>query len=114
MKKRTLSGLPFCLVFSAACGGAAAPAPVGAPQPAAAPVPMAAQPAPSPSAEAAAAPPAAKAPEPARPRAEPYPVPPDIEKIVAATDRDAHDRELDGGRHPGEFLAFLGIAPGMR
>jgi hypothetical protein len=51
--------------------------------------------------------------EPVRPRAEPLPVSPEIEKIIAATDRDSHDRELDGGRHPGELLAFIGVAPGM-
>jgi predicted methyltransferase len=34
--------------------------------------------------------------------------------IVAASDRDAADRELDAGRHPAELLRFFGIAPGMQ
>jgi predicted methyltransferase len=33
---------------------------------------------------------------------------------VAATDRTDADRALDAGRHPGEFLTFLGLQPGMR
>jgi predicted methyltransferase len=34
--------------------------------------------------------------------------------IVAASDRDEADRELDDGRQPAETLRFFGIAPGMR
>ncbi|HEX4406228.1 MAG TPA: SAM-dependent methyltransferase [Polyangia bacterium] len=34
--------------------------------------------------------------------------------IVAAPDRSADDRALDGGRHPAELLAFAGVGPGMR
>jgi predicted methyltransferase len=34
--------------------------------------------------------------------------------IVAASDRDKADRELDEGRRPAETLRFFGIAPGMR
>jgi predicted methyltransferase len=34
--------------------------------------------------------------------------------IVAASDRDKADRDLDDGRHPAETLRFFGIAPGMR
>jgi predicted methyltransferase len=34
--------------------------------------------------------------------------------IVAASDRDKADRELDEGRQPAETLRFFGIAPGMR
>ncbi len=34
--------------------------------------------------------------------------------VVAAPDRAAEDRALDGGRHPAELLAVAGIAPGMR
>src|SRR5690349_4696962 len=34
--------------------------------------------------------------------------------VVAASDRDKADRELDAGRHPAEMLRFFGIAPGMR
>jgi predicted methyltransferase len=49
-----------------------------------------------------------------RPPPEPVAAPLDAEAIVAAADRDEADKRLDGGRHPGEFLAYLGIAPGMR
>ncbi len=41
-------------------------------------------------------------------------VPPAIAAIVAASDRSADDRALDSGRHPGETLAFFGVAPGMK
>jgi predicted methyltransferase len=41
-------------------------------------------------------------------------VPPDIEKIIAASDRSDPDRALDAGRHPGELLAFLALAQGAR
>ncbi len=41
-------------------------------------------------------------------------VPPAIASAVAAPDRSADDRALDGGRHPAETLAFFGIAPGMK
>ena len=34
--------------------------------------------------------------------------------IVAASDRDAEDRKLDGGREPAEMLTFYGIEPGMK
>jgi predicted methyltransferase len=34
--------------------------------------------------------------------------------VVAATDRDAADRELDAGRAPAELLRFFGITPGMK
>jgi predicted methyltransferase len=34
--------------------------------------------------------------------------------VVDAADRDDADRRLDAGRHPAEFLTFLGVAPGMR
>ena len=37
-----------------------------------------------------------------------------IQAVVAAPDRNAADRALDGGRHPAEMLAFFGIRPGMR
>jgi len=52
--------------------------------------------------------------EPARPPATRIPVPPAIQAIVDATDRDAADRALDAGRHPGELLAFLALKPGDR
>lgn len=37
-----------------------------------------------------------------------------IRAIVSAKDRTDEDRKLDGGRHPAELLAFLGVAPGQR
>ncbi len=37
-----------------------------------------------------------------------------IQAAVDAPDRTGDDRKLDGGRHPGELLAFFGIGPGMR
>jgi predicted methyltransferase len=40
-------------------------------------------------------------------------VPAAIGAIVSAADRDADDKKLDEGRHPGEMLAFFGIAPGQ-
>jgi predicted methyltransferase len=42
------------------------------------------------------------------------PVPAAIQAIVSAPDRTDDDRQLDGGRHPGEMLAFFGITPGMK
>lgn len=41
-------------------------------------------------------------------------VPPAIRAIVDAPDRSEDDKKLDAGRHPGEMLAFFGIAPGMK
>src|SRR5947209_3877439 len=41
-------------------------------------------------------------------------VPPAIAAIVAAPDRTADDKAMDAGRHPGETLAFFGVAPGMK
>lgn len=41
-------------------------------------------------------------------------VPAAITAIVDAQDRTADDRALDTGRHPGETLAFFGVAPGMK
>jgi predicted methyltransferase len=38
----------------------------------------------------------------------------DVEAIVAAPDRTEDDRKLDATRHPAEFLAFVGVGPGMR
>jgi predicted methyltransferase len=34
--------------------------------------------------------------------------------VVDASDRTDADRQLDGGRHPGELLTFLALVPGMR
>ncbi len=42
------------------------------------------------------------------------PGPPDVRAVVDAPDRSDDDRKLDAGRHPGEMLAFFGIAPGMK
>ena len=52
--------------------------------------------------------PAARAPGPS------IAVPAPIQAAVDAPDRAADDRALDEGRHPGEMLAFFGIAPGMK
>jgi predicted methyltransferase len=41
-------------------------------------------------------------------------VPASIRAAVDAPDRDADDKKLDAGRHPGEMLAFFGIKPGMK
>jgi predicted methyltransferase len=46
--------------------------------------------------------------------AAPQALPPGIQAIVDAPDRSEDDRKLDRGRHPGETLAFFGIAPGMK
>jgi predicted methyltransferase len=59
-------------------------------------------------------PPVQKAAERMRPPAVHVPVPPAVQAVVDAQDRDAEDRKLDAGRHPGEFLAFLGLKPGDR
>jgi predicted methyltransferase len=48
------------------------------------------------------------------PPVEPPAPPADAQAIVTAADRDDADKKLDAGRHPAEFLAFLGLAPGMR
>jgi predicted methyltransferase len=48
------------------------------------------------------------------PPVEPPAPPADAQAIVSAADRDDADKKLDAGRHPAEFLAFLGLAPGMR
>lgn len=49
------------------------------------------------------------------PTSEPaYPIPAPIAAAIAAPDRSEEDRLLDAGRRPGEILAFLGAAPGMR
>jgi predicted methyltransferase len=88
--------------------GPAESVPVEAPAPRHAPVPTA------PPAEVAEAPePAAPATAPS-PAAEPLEVPAELTAIVGAIDRWESDRDLDAGRHPGELLAFLDLAPGMR
>jgi predicted methyltransferase len=37
-----------------------------------------------------------------------------IRALVAAGDRTDEDKKLDAHRHPEQFLAFIGVAPGMR
>lgn len=37
-----------------------------------------------------------------------------VDAVVNASDRSPEDRELDKGRHPGEFLNFLGLKAGMK
>jgi len=49
-----------------------------------------------------------------RQAAVPVEIPKDIQELVAAADRDAKDRQLDAGRHPGELLTFFDIKPGMQ
>lgn len=39
---------------------------------------------------------------------------PAVQAALDAPDRTADDRALDAGRHPGELLGFLGVAPGMK
>ncbi len=94
--------------FVTACGPAE---PAEQPAPPAAPEPVAVAPAapPPPTATASAAPTI----DPSRPVATPVPVPPAIAAIVAA-DRSDADKKLDAGRHPGELLAFIGVAPGWK
>ncbi|MEZ4293968.1 MAG: methyltransferase domain-containing protein [Polyangiaceae bacterium] len=50
----------------------------------------------------------------ASPAPEAFPVPDAIKAVIDAADRSEDDRKLDAGRHPGEMLAFFGIAPGMK
>jgi predicted methyltransferase len=102
------------LLLSAACGGAAPPP--AAPPCKELPVP------PEPTACLQGAAPGAAAAAPstpppvavAAPAAAPLSVPPEVQKVVDAADRTDGDRKLDPGRHPGEVLAFLGLAPGAR
>lgn len=101
--------LPLFLL-AAACGGSktAVPPPcAGIPVP---PDPTMCGRAPEPETASAPAPEPAAGPAPAAA----FPVPPEIDKVVSATDRTDDDRKLDGGRHPGELLAFLALAPGAK
>lgn len=103
MKNRTLV-LSAATLFLAACGGA--------------------PPAPPANSTTAAVAPSADAPKAAEPPAKAASfgaltqmvllVPPAIQAVVSAPDRTADDKALDAGRHPGETLAFFGIAPGMK
>jgi predicted methyltransferase len=80
---------------------------------ASAPAPAAAA---APGAGASAAPPAASAAAPAASggSASSSPDLARYQALVDAADRDPEDRKLDGGRHPAELLAFLGLTPGMK
>jgi predicted methyltransferase len=107
------------VVFAILAGGCGGEKPAASPPPPEVPVaaapasasPPASAPVDAPSASASSAPP--PAPDATHPRAEPLSVPPEVAAIVAAPDRTDADRQLDAGRHPGELLAFLGLAPGM-
>jgi predicted methyltransferase len=41
-------------------------------------------------------------------------VPAEVSALVDSADRTDADRQLDAGRHPGELLTFLALAPDMR
>ncbi len=103
------------LLLLSACG-----APQSTPATTASPAPSASAASAAPATSAASAAPAASAvtPAPAASAAGAAPatvdVPPAIQAIVNAPDRSETDRKLDLGRHPGELLAFAGIAPGMK
>ncbi|HEY1693459.1 MAG TPA: SAM-dependent methyltransferase [Polyangiaceae bacterium] len=105
--------LPFLLLVTAACGGGA---PASVPPHLDIPVPPEARPVLHASRLPSEQPsrPVVKGPEPMRPPQTKVPVSPAIQAIVDAPDRDAEDRKLDAGRHPGELLAFLGLRPGDR
>jgi predicted methyltransferase len=100
---------------SAGCGGSDSPSvfpqhqdiPVGP-----APTASQAKAAPEPKVEAPPPPPAPKE-DPSHPAAVALTVTPEASAIVAAADRSDADKALDAGRHPGELLTFLGLAPGM-
>lgn len=99
-------------VAASACGG---DPPAAYPQHLDIPVAPVSQP-PHPTASAEPAPPpppVAPAPDPSHPQAVALTIAPEAAEIVAATDRADADRQLDGGRHPGELLTFLALTPGM-
>jgi predicted methyltransferase len=110
---RTATIRVFCSALAlAACGGSQtttqAPVATG-PSPSAPPAA-----APAPAAEEAKAPAAPASGASSEPKVvTQVDVPPAIAAIVAASDRSEDDKKLDAGRHPGETLAFFGIAPGM-
>jgi predicted methyltransferase len=105
--------LSLAPLLLAACGGSAG---VAVPPQLDLPVPPAARPASArarPSVEQP-PPPMQKGPEPVRPTVAHLPIPAATQAIVDAADRDPEDKKLDGGRHPGELLAFLGLRHGAR
>lgn len=112
MRSPVRLALSLAPLLLAACGGSAATVPpqliLPVPPPARTSSPRCPK-----SSEGPAAP-VQKAPEPTRPAAAHLPVSPAVQKIVDAPDRDAEDKKLDAGRHPGELLAFLGLKPGQR
>ncbi len=111
--RSSMGAAVFVLWVAAGCGGSTpSPAPVPPPPAEVSAPPPTPQPEP-PASAAIAAPPAAKTPDEVRPHAEPLTVPPATQKIVDAPDRTDADRKLDPGRHPGELLALLSLAPGM-
>lgn len=102
----------FLPILALAALAACAPAPPPAAAPPPAPEASASTPANAPPPAANAPPPAASAA--ATPGPTTIDVPDAIRAVVAAADRSEADRAIDAGRKPGEMLAFLGIAPGMK
>jgi predicted methyltransferase len=98
-----VASFAFASALLAACGPQ--------PSPSAAPPPSASE---SAGAAPSGAPSASAAPSSSAAAAAAFPVPDAIRAVVDAPDRSADDRALDAGRHPGELLAFFGIAPGMK
>src|SRR5215472_3764559 len=37
-----------------------------------------------------------------------------IKNLLAASDRTDADKKMDANRHPDQFLAFIGVGPGMK
>jgi predicted methyltransferase len=102
-------------IFVGGCGGSDKPVPIPPHiEIPAAPAPTAPTPCPSSTPRGNAASESPAAPDPNHPPAEPLIVPTDVSTIIDAADRTEADRQLDAGRHPGELLTFLALAPGMR
>jgi predicted methyltransferase len=104
-RRLALALLAFAAAFVPACG---ASAPASAPPKVDIPAPSASG---SPSANGAATTQTLTMPSTDTPP--PDPALARYRAIVAADDRSPGDRELDGGRHPAELLAFAGITEGM-
>ena len=99
MKIRSLARLALAVTPSLflACGGSSPP-----PQTASAPQPSpAATTAPSQTTTTSASPSSGLTPD-------------AIKSLIAASDRTDDDKKLDANRHPDHFLAFIGVAPGMK